>query len=81
MRRLGYRRFLRNVLIAIGNTENESFSYHVIKKLDFEDEIVKSIAVWSLYNINKKAFKIEKQKRYFNEKSNLVKKEWDRFDP
>ena len=79
LRRLGYIRFLRNVLIAIGNTEKKCFSRHVIKKLDFEDEIVKSIAVWSLYNINKKAFRIEKQKRYFKEKSSLVKKEWDRF--
>ena len=79
IRRLGFERFLRNVLIAIGNSRKTKFSHLVLEKLDHESEIVKSIAVWSLYNINKEAFFKEKKNRYNREKSYLVKKEWERF--
>ncbi len=79
IRRLGFERFLRNVLIAIGNSKKAKFSQLVLEKLEHESEIVKSIAVWSLYNINKEAFFEEKRNRYNREKSYLVKKEWERF--
>ena len=79
LRRLGYKRFLRNVLIAIGNSKNSHLSKEVIKKLDDQDEVVKSIAIWALHHTNKKAFIEEKNKRYNHEKSKLAKVEWERF--
>ena len=79
VRRLGYTRFLRNVLIAIGNSKKLSLKKFIIEKLDFNDEIVKSTAIWSLYKIDKNAFKEEKVKRYIHEKSKIVKIEWERF--
>lgn len=51
IRRLGYIRFLRNVLIAIGNSKKAFFSRYVIEKLNHHNDIIKSIAVWSLYTI------------------------------
>jgi len=76
LRRLGYIRFMRNVLIAVANSDDISLVNDVKKKLNDKNELIKAMAVWALFCLNKKEFIFEKEKRYKNENSVLVKKEW-----
>ena len=76
LRRLGYIRFMRNVLIAVANSGDISLVIDVKKKLNNKNELIKAMAVWALFCLNKKDFIIEKEKRYKTETSVLVKKEW-----
>ena len=76
LRRLGYIRFMRNVLIAVANSDDISLISDVKKKLNDKNELIKAMAVWALFCLNKKEFIIEKKKRYKTEASVLVKKEW-----
>ncbi|MCB9992741.1 MAG: tRNA epoxyqueuosine(34) reductase QueG [Hyphomicrobiaceae bacterium] len=48
LRRLGYARFLRNVLIAAGNSENEALMHGVKNHLSNPDPVVRASAVWAL---------------------------------
>ena len=45
------RGFLRNVLIAIGNSGDESFEEHVVTMLSDDEPMVRKHAVWALYKI------------------------------
>ena len=77
IRRTGYIRFLRNILIAVGNSDDISLVNSVIKKLDNPNALVRSMAVWALFKLSKKKFIEEKRKRFFIEKDDCVKKEWE----
>lgn len=48
IKRIGLARFLRNVLIAIGNSEDESLIPLVEARLDDEAPIVRGAAIWAL---------------------------------
>lgn len=48
IKRIGHKRFLRNVLNAIGNSGNKDFLSEVRKFIDHEDEIVSDSAQWAL---------------------------------
>ena len=77
VRRLGYERFLRNTLIAIGNSKDKFFIKPVMKKLDHVDILVRGMAVWALYKLSPQDFMQEKQKRLHLEKDHSVKNEWE----
>ncbi|MBK19575.1 MAG: tRNA epoxyqueuosine(34) reductase QueG [Rhodospirillaceae bacterium] len=48
VKRLGRNRFLRNVLVAIGNSRSEEFIPHAKAKLEDESPLVRAMAVWAL---------------------------------
>ncbi|MBU1333302.1 MAG: tRNA epoxyqueuosine(34) reductase QueG [Alphaproteobacteria bacterium] len=48
IKRIGLARFLRNVLIAIGNSDNATLIPLVEARLDAEDALVRGAAVWAL---------------------------------
>ena len=76
IKRIGRDRFLRNVLIAMGNSSADIMIPDVIRLLNDQSSLVRVAAVWALSKLNKKRFKEEKYK-YFNvETDNEVKKEW-----
>ena len=76
IKRIGRDRFLRNVLIAMGNSSADIMIPDIIRLLNDQSPLVRVAAVWALSKLNKKRFKEEKYK-YFNvENDNEVKKEW-----
>ncbi len=77
IRRLGYIRYLRNTLIAIGNSKDKSLIESIIIKLDHENVFVRAMAVWALFKLSKKRFYFEKEKRYSVERDSDVIKEWN----
>lgn len=48
MKRLGHARFLRNVLIGMGNSNDPSLSEAIKNRLNHEDPMVRGAAVWAL---------------------------------
>tara|TARA_Y100001960_G_C14567545_1_gene774024 strand:- start:352 stop:1026 length:675 start_codon:yes stop_codon:yes gene_type:complete len=76
IRRLGHLRFLRNTLIAVGNSGDKSLISNTIKKLDHESPLVRAMAVWALFKLSRSNFFKEKQKRIFLEKDASVVNEW-----
>ena len=76
VRRLGYNRFLRNILIAIGNSGDSSLIDYTISKLEHSNSLVRSMAVWALSKLSKDRFKFEKKARFHKEKDSYVREEW-----
>jgi epoxyqueuosine reductase len=48
IKRIGLGRFLRNVLIAIGNSDDASLVPHVEARLKDADPVVRGAAIWAL---------------------------------
>ncbi len=76
IRRLGYNRFMRNVLIAVANSKNLSLINNVITKLDNKNELIRAMAIWALFCLNKSRFLLEKRKRLAKEEFHAVRQEW-----
>ncbi len=76
IRRLGYLRFLRNTLIAVGNSKDKYLINEVIEKLDHASILVRAMAIWALYKLSPLDFIQEKHKRLHLEKDHSVKNEW-----
>ena len=76
IRRLGYNRFMRNVLIAVANSKDLSLVDNVLKKLDSSNELIRAMAVWALFCLNKPRFLLEKNKRLDAEELYEVRQEW-----
>ena len=76
IRRLGYNRFMRNVLIAVSNSKNTAFIASVLKKLDSSNELIRAMAIWALFCLSKSRFLFEKKKRFKKEDVYDVRQEW-----
>ena len=76
IRRLGYNRFMRNVLIAVANSKDSTLIDDVLKKLDSKNELIRAMAVWALFCLSKTAFLLEKRKRLHVEETYHVRQEW-----
>ncbi len=76
LKRLGFERFLRNVLLAIGNSSNQDFSEDILNFLTHESTLVRAMAVWSLSKIDFKLF-LKKRKQLIDfESDKYVLNEW-----
>jgi len=76
LKRLGYNRFLRNILIAIGNSGDKSLVDCAINKLEHNSSLVRAMAVWALFQLSADRFKEEKKLRYSKERDLDVREEW-----
>ena len=77
IKRIGRNRFIRNVLIAVGNSKNKNFLSEITLLLNDSSDLVRSMAVWALKEIlNKKDFEIQKKIYYKKERNLYVKNEW-----
>ena len=76
IRRLGYNRFMRNVLIAAANSKDLSLIDNVLIKLDSRNEFIRAMAVWALFCLSKTRFLLEKRKRLDAEEVYDVRQEW-----
>lgn len=77
IKRIGRERFVRNVLIAIGNSgDANAIERVVLPLLDDKSASVRGAAIWALGRLNLKQFAGEKALRYAHESDPEVQKEW-----
>ena len=77
VKRVGRNRFMRNVLIAAGNSGNADLLQDVRAHLADPDETVRSTAVWALRKLaSREGFEAEKNQAYALETSGQVRAEW-----
>jgi len=79
IKRIGRDRFVRNVLIAIGNSGNtDLIDDSVLPHLDDPDPIVRATAAWALSRLDLARFEAEKAARLEHETDEDVRSEWMR---
>ncbi|WP_416896267.1 MAG: tRNA epoxyqueuosine(34) reductase QueG [Minwuia sp.] len=82
VKRLGLARFLRNVLIAAGNSNEIKLLRSVSEKLDDSAPLVRGAAVWALGRLaDAGRFAVERDARLPDETDEDVRREWGRFEP
>ena len=78
IKRIGRAKFLRNVLIAAGNSGSESLIPRVEKLLADDSALIRASAVWALTQLmSSDAFATLKSDHYTVEESPVVRDEWD----
>ena len=79
IKRIGRDRFLRNVLIAIGNCGDLSLvETSLIPQLEDPNPVVRGAAVWALSRLDLACFEAEKAARFEGEADEGVRAEWMR---
>lgn len=77
VKRIGRDYFIRNVLIAIGNSGGKKFIPQVEQKLAESSPHIRAMAVWSLRQLcEEHQFKILREKYYETETDEYVRDEW-----
>jgi epoxyqueuosine reductase len=77
VKRTGRNRFLRNCLIASGNSGDSSLLEPVCKCLADESPLVRAMAIWALRQLDPQSFTREREKRLSNETDSGVRMEWE----
>ena len=77
VKRIGRNRFVRNCLIAAGNSADPALTGPVIALLDDEAALVRGAAVWALSQLAPDRFAAEHALRYSAETDGGVRDEWD----
>jgi epoxyqueuosine reductase len=79
VKRIGRNRFIRNVLIAIGNANDSSLAIEATRLLDDESPLVRGAAVWALSQLMaREAFEALASERVGAERDDAVRAEWCR---
>ena len=77
IKRIGRDRFVRNVLIAIGNSGEASLAAAVEARLDDESPLVRAMAVWALKQLSSAdAFAVLTARHAARETDPEVAREW-----
>jgi len=76
IKRIGRNQFIRNVLIAMGNSSNKLLVKYIIDLLGDSSSIVRLSAIWALGQLCQESFFIEMNKRVNEEKDQEVISEW-----
>jgi epoxyqueuosine reductase len=77
IKRIGRNRFIRNVLIAIGNSADAGLiETSVLPHLDDPDPTVSGAAIWALSRLDFAQFEAEKAARFNQETDESVRDEW-----
>ena len=76
VKRTGRDRFVRNVLIAIGNSGDPEFLPQVRELLDDRSPLVRAMAVWAYACLDRGGFAAERAKRVDGEADEAVRGEW-----
>ncbi len=77
IKRIGRDRFVRNVMVAIGNSGSQAHADLCIQMLDDGSPLVRGASVWALGQLSPTAFESERQRRRANEAETSVCEEWD----
>ena len=79
IKRIGRDRFIRNVLIALGNSGDANLiEGSVLPHLDDQDPVIRGAAVWALSRLDLARFEAEKAARFELETDTQVRAEWQR---
>jgi epoxyqueuosine reductase len=79
VKRIGRNRFIRNVLIAIGNANDDALAIEATRLLDDESPLVRGAAVWALSQLMaREAFEALASDRVGAERDDAVRGEWRR---
>jgi epoxyqueuosine reductase len=80
VKRIGRNRFLRNILIAIGNAgpNHPELSAAAARHLDDGAPLVRATAAWALSRVSPSRFRNERKLRLGIEPDELVRAEWER---
>ena len=79
VKRIGRDRFVRNVLIAIGNSNDRAFVNEATRLLDDESPLVRGAAVWALSQLTaREEFENRAAKALSIEPDKTVRAEWSR---
>ncbi len=82
IKRTGRNRFIRNCLIAAGNSKDQELVRDVQTHLNDESELVRATSVWAMEQLLKKEdFTKLKQTEIVKEKHPLVLSEWHKSEP
>lgn len=77
IKRIGRDYFIRNVLIAIGNSENKRYVALLIEKMNEQNPYIRAMAVWALKQLTSdQQFKELKKTHFSHEKDKEVQREW-----
>ena len=77
VKRIGRARFLRNVLIAIGNSGEAALAESASRLLEDPSPLVRGAAVWALWRLSDaEAFEAERVRRLPQESDPAVRAEW-----
>ena len=77
IKRIGRDRFIRNVLIAIGNSKDKNYYKQILGLLEDKSELVRAMAVWAMRKICDASKFIELKEKYLKyENDNIVINEW-----
>ena len=77
IKRIGRDRFIRNVLIAVGNSNNQNLVKDILPLLQDNSELVRAMAVWALSEVLAKDDFEAQKKLYYNNENNIeVRNEW-----
>ncbi len=76
IKRIGRDRFVRNVLIALGNSEDPGLAEVATARLDDDSALVRGAAVWALSRLDPARFETERAARSNTETDAQVKAEW-----
>ena len=77
IKRIGRDRFVRNVMIAIGNSGETALARECITALDDDSPLVRGAAVWALGALSRDLFETECSRRRVGETDPDVRGEWD----
>ncbi len=78
IKRIGRDRFIRNVLIAMGNSGDESHISLIIPLLADASELVRAMAVWALQQLSPATLAAQRLDFLSREKDDTVIEEWNR---
>jgi epoxyqueuosine reductase len=76
VKRTGRNRFIRNVLIAAGNSGEAALVEPVMALLQDPDPLVRGTAIWALSQLDRTRFAAEKSARLKFESDDYVRSEW-----
>ena len=76
IKRTGRDRFVRNVLIAVGNSGDPGLSDIPLALLGDASPLVRAMAVWALFRLDPEAFARERTRRRNGEAEADVRREW-----
>lgn len=80
VKRIGHARFLRNLLIALGNSGDTEALPAVLAQLDNADPLARSTAVWALSRLDREAFQTRRAAALKGETDPWVRAEWHEED-
>ncbi|MCP4384834.1 MAG: tRNA epoxyqueuosine(34) reductase QueG [Hyphomicrobiales bacterium] len=80
IKRIGRKRFLRNVLIAIGNSGRPDLVQSTVRNLDDPEPVVRGAAVWALNRLDPAWARSARSDRLDHETDPEVMEEWHAID-